>query len=378
MPICLMTKKLLNIRSPLNVSVPSWPDDHGWAVDQMPLPTFLCDSRGAVLKANALAVDLWGVTPDPEELGRWHGWEHVLDADGNPLSENPAARAIKRAAPVAMDIVVQARGDCALRATMFSRPVTDERGVVVGALCAVAVSGPADPSQAEERAAFLSILSHELRNPLSPIMSAAAVLRKTTADPAVAKMADIVDRQSKQLARFVGDLLDASRLHRAGEVPCEVCETDLGAVMDAALDPLGPTLQSRGQTLSGNAVDRSTKLRCDPARVAQALGNILRNASAHSPDGAEIALRVYADVDKLLLVVDDRGAGINAELAKRAAEPFVQGAPAMGRAPSGAGLGLAIARSVCLAHGGTMALDGGVDGHGAHVELMLPIVTRSS
>ncbi|WP_197065392.1 sensor histidine kinase KdpD [Massilia sp. 9096] len=323
-------------------------------------------------------VDLWRSTPNPDEPGRWHGWEQLLDADGNLLSENPVARAVKRAAPVSMDVIAQARGEGAIRATVFSRPVRDGSGEVVGALCAVSVSGPADSSHAKERAAFLSILSHELRNPLSPIISAAAVLRKTTSDPAVAKMVDIVDRQAKQLARFVTDLLDASRLHRAEEVPCELCETQLSAVLDAALDPLGPILKSRGQTLSENVVDRFAKLRCDPSRVAQALSNILRNASFHSPDGAEITLKVYSDGDKLMLVVDDHGAGINAELAKRAAEPFVQGAPPVGRAPSGAGLGLAIARSVCLAHGGVMTLNDGTNGCGAHVELVLPIMASST
>lgn len=342
----------------------------------MPLPAFLCDVQGAVLMCNAFALDLWGAAPNPEEPGRWHGWATILDADCNPLSENPVARSINRAAPVSMDVVVQSLGESAMRATMFSRPVSNESGELLGALCAVSVYGPADQSQAEERAAFLTILSHELRNPLSPIMSAAAVLRKTVSDPAVAKMADIVDRQSKQLARFVADLLDASRMHRAKEVPCELREAEFGSVLDAALDQLAPTLQARRQTLLKTVIDRSAKLHCDGARVAQALGNILRNASAHSPDGGEIALSARADGEKLLLIVDDSGAGINAEFAKRAAEPFVQGPPPPGRAPAGAGLGLAIARGVCMAHGGSMTLGRGADGKGAHVELMLPIIAR--
>jgi signal transduction histidine kinase len=367
-----------NIQSPSSAIAQSWPEGHCWAVDQIPLPAFLCDSRGAVLKCNALAIDLWGEAPDPDEPGHWHGWERLLDSDGNPLSESPAERTIKRAAPLSMDVVIQARGDGALRATVFSRPILGAGGEPLGAVCAVSVLGPADPNLAEERAAFLSVLSHELRNPLSPIMSAAVILQKTTTDPVVAKMAAMVDRQSKQLARFLADLLDASRMHRAREIPCEMREARLGDVLDAALDPVGATLLARRQTLSQNAVDRAAQLRCDPARVAQALGNVLRNASAYSPDGAEIALRVYADADKLLLVVDDRGAGMESDLAERAAEPFVQGAPAYGRAPSGAGLGLAIARSVCVAHGGLMTFEGGIEGRGVHVELMLPIVAQAA
>jgi signal transduction histidine kinase len=363
-----------------NQSNQPWPEAHSWAVDQMPLPAYLCDASGALLKCNAQAVELWGGAPDPDLLGLWHGWEKLFDADSHPLDNNdsPAAQSIRRSATMSTDVVVQARGEEPMRATVFSRPVMGEDGAAVGAVCAVSISGPADPSQAEERAAFLSILSHELRNPLSPIMSAAIALRRATSDPALSKMADIVDRQAKQLARFVDDLLDASRFHRARDVPCELRETSLGAVLDAALDPLGPALLSRRQSLSINELDRGAALRCDPARVAQALGNVLRNASAHSPDGAEIELRIYTDADKLLFVVDDHGSGIEADFAERAAEPFVQGPPADGRAPSGAGLGLAIARSVCIAHRGAMTLATGADGHGVHVELMLPIVARAA
>lgn len=354
----------------------AWIDACAWAVDQMPLPGFLCDFNGCVLKCNALTAELWGAAPDPNTHGLWHGWEELLGADSLPLRphRSPAERAINRCAATSMDVVVRARGDVRLRATVFSRPILDKDSKPVGAICAVSISGPADPSQAEERAMFLSILSHELRNPLSPIMTAAALLRMATADPKIIKMAETVDRQSKQLARFLADLLDASRLHRAREVPCEMHDADLGAVIDAALDPLGPTLLSRRQSLSTNPIDRAVKLRCDPARVAQAIANILRNASHHSPDGADIALSVYPDDDTLVIVVDDCGAGIEADLIPRAAEPFVQGAPAAGRAPAGAGLGLAIARSVCVAHGGRMTLGAVGTGRGARIELILPIV----
>lgn len=355
----------------------AWLDASAWAVDQMPLPAFLCDLTGRVLKCNAQTAELWGDAPDPKTPGLWHGWSELLDAHSAPLAQGdtPAARAIKRSAVTSMDVVVKSKDGLWLRATVFSRPVFDHADGPVGVVCAVGVSGPADPSQAEERAVFLSVLSHELRNPLSPIMSAAALLRMATSDPKVSKMAEMVDRQSKQLSRFLADLLDASRLHRAREVPCEIRDADLGAALDAALDPLGPTLSSRRQVLSIDAIARSTKLRCDPARIGQAIANILRNASSYSPDGAELALTVRANANDLLVIVEDAGAGIDAKMIDQAAEPFVQGPPAAGRAPSGAGLGLAIARSICVAHGGTMRLGTVAAGQGAHVELTLPIVT---
>lgn len=357
-----------------------WPSAHVWAIGQMPLPAFICGRDGAVLSCNAMAERLWGTRPNPREVGRWHGWTTLLGADGRPLSgvETPPAQTLARGAPWTTDVVFDHGGGGLTRATLSCRPVFDKRGTAEGVVCAIALIGPVDPSQLEERAAFLSTLSHELRNPLSPIMCAASALRQMTTDPKVAKVADIVERQSKQLARFVADLLDASRLHHATEVPCAMRDSDVGSVLDAALDSVDHTLRSRRQTLAIRAPDRSTALRCDPVRLSQALGNALRNASAHSPDGAQIELDVGTDRDRLFISVDDLGAGMDPDLVERASEPFVQGATAPGRAPSGAGLGLAIARAICAAHGGVMSVSSPGCGLGAHVEFVLPIIERGA
>lgn len=357
-----------------------WPLAHVWAIDQIPLPAFICGRDGAVLGCNAMAEALWGKRPNPREGGRWHGWKTLLGADGQPLgaSETPTAQTFVRGAPWTSDVVFDHDGRGVTRATMACRPVFDKRGTAVGVICAVTIIGPVEPGQLEDRAAFLSTLSHELRNPLSPIICAASALRSMATDPKVAKMADVVERQSKQLARFVADLLDASRLHHVSEVPCEMRESDIGSVIDMALDAVNHILRSRRQTLAIRTPDRSPPLRCDPVRLAQALGNALRNASAHSPDGAQIELAIRADHDMLLISVDDLGAGIDPDIIERASEPFVQGASAPGRAPSGAGLGLAIAKGICAAHGGAMAVSSPGRGLGVHVEFVLPIIERGA
>ena len=143
-------------------------------------------------------------------------------------------------------------------------------------------------------------------------------------------MAEVVDRQSKQLARFVADLLDASRLHHAVEVPCEMREGNVVTVLNAALDAVKPALQSRAQTLAMQAPDRATALHCDPVRLAQAVSKALRNASAHSPDRAQIELAIKIDHNILLISVTDFGARTDPNMIERAAEPFVQGARALG------------------------------------------------
>jgi signal transduction histidine kinase len=137
-------------------------------------------------------------------------------------------------------------------------------------------------------------------------------------------------------------------------------------------------LGGRGQALcmdidiGGGALDAA--LWCDPARVAQALANGLLNASEFSDDGAEIAMAVAIDGALLEVQVTDRGIGVEAAQLNAMFEPFLQFAGHPARAPSGAGLGLAIARSVCRAHGGMVSAHSAGRGQGTRLRFILPVV----
>lgn len=222
---------------------------------------------------------------------------------------------------------------------------------------------------------FLDMLAHELRNPLAPIMSAAGLLQHTSADPFFTKVGIVVERQAGQLARFIADLLDASRLNCACVLPVmrRMCVQDDILVM--AVNAVEPVMHGRRQRLVVDISEKASHvLDCDPERVAQALGNVLSNASAGTPDGKAFHLRAYVSKDMLVLEVADAGTGITAVDLQHVFEPFQRRAVAPGRAAAGAGLGLAIAKGVCEAHGGSIEIRSAGLGEGTTVSLRLPVV----
>jgi signal transduction histidine kinase len=108
--------------------------------------------------------------------------------------------------------------------------------------------------------------------------------------------------------------------------------------------------------------------------LAQALSNALLNASEFSDDGAEISLAVMINGALLEMVVTDCGIGVEANELLAMFEPFRKFAAHPTRTPAGAGLGLAIARSVCRAHGGMVSADSAGRGRGTRLRFMLPVV----
>jgi signal transduction histidine kinase len=161
------------------------------------------------------------------------------------------------------------------------------------------------------------------------------------------------------------------------ELPVEPRTCTEGEVLSLALDAVEPAVRARKQRLVVDTDDSGgCWLCCDPERVAQALGNVLSNASAFTPDGAEFSLRVITEGNVLRLEVADSGAGIAPEDLAHVFDPFQRRAVAPGRAAVGAGLGLTIAKGVCEAHGGSIDVRSQGLGHGTTVSLSLPVAGR--
>lgn len=117
---------------------------------------------------------------------------------------------------------------------------------------------------------------------------------------------------------------------------------------------------------------------CDPERLAQALGGALLNASQFSDDGAAISLAVAINGVFLELLVSDHGIGVEQAELSLLFQPFRKFATHPGRAAPGAGLGLAIARSVSRAHGGTVSADSAGRGQGMRLRFVLPVVLEAT
>ena len=360
---------------------------HGLLIGQLACPAYCCTVDGAVRYANSAARRLWGSLPDPDERGRWDGFTALYGPDGRVLDRpaSPAALAARTglAQPPAELLAGSADGSkrCVV---MHARPVLDADGVTEGVLCSL--TDISERRRLEDqvrfvhdsRAGFLHVLAHELRNPLAPVMAAATLLQRQPGAPNVDRMTGVIVRQTRKLARFVDDLLDGSRIEQACDMPVSMRVTDVDEVLAHACDVVGWMLGERGQTL-GVAVcpmgkGRDTRLWCDPERLAQALGGVLLNASQFSDGGAAISLAVAVDGIFLELLVSDQGIGVEEAELPLLFEPFRKFTMHPRRAESGAGLGLAIARSVSRAHGGTVSAASAGRGHGMRLKFVLPVV----
>jgi len=223
---------------------------------------------------------------------------------------------------------------------------------------------------------FLAMLSHELRNPLAPILHAVELLGHE--DPGRAAQArEIIRRQSEHLTRLVDDLLDVSRITR-GTVRLERRRVALKDVVDAAVDTWRHLIARRRQELSVEIPEEPVLIEADPTRLAQVIANLLHNAAKFTPEGGRIAITAAREDGRVALAVRDDGPGIAPEHLERVFELFVQGPPPLDRPQGGLGLGLTLARRLAELHGGTLEAASEGAGRGSEFVVRLPVSTSAS
>lgn len=241
--------------------------------------------------------------------------------------------------------MVQA-GDRTLR-LYASRAHGDERGVVAVL---------ADVTEAERlerlRREFVANASHELRAPLTSIQGFLGAVADGTAATQEdrARCLRIAAEQAELMRRLVDQLLDLSRL-QAGVAPFDMRELDLGAIISGAVEALSPQAAARELTVTVQA-DAVAPVRADGDRIMQVLVNLLDNAIRFSPRGGEVTVSAEAEAEegRVVVSVRDEGPGIPEEDLPHIWERFHKADRSRTRADGGAGLGLAIAREIILAH----------------------------
>jgi signal transduction histidine kinase len=217
---------------------------------------------------------------------------------------------------------------------------------------------------------LLAFVAHELRSPLAPIRTAAALI--TIGGPEDLRRAQaIIERQVAHMSRTIDDLLDLSRA-RTGKLRLEPGMLDISEVVDRAVSACQPAMVRRGQRLEIRGPDGRCALHADVVRLTQILSNLLDNASKYSPDGQAISLtvrRVGRDVE---LIVADNGIGIDPASMERVFHPFAQDPHAIGFNASGLGLGLAVVHELVTAHGGHVVASSDGIGLGSRFVVTLP------
>ena len=217
---------------------------------------------------------------------------------------------------------------------------------------------------------FLAMLGHELRNPLSAISSAAALIGLPGAGAdTVGRAKQIIQRQSQHLSRIVDDLLDLSRA-MSGKILLARQPVEVGALVSACLDTFKATGRTGNFQLNMNMAQGWVD--GDPTRLEQIATNLIDNALKYTPHGGAIDIHVTEDHDDVVLTVRDTGVGISAELLPHVFDVFVQASTTLDRAQGGLGIGLALVRRLVELHGGRVSAYSDGAASGSTFEIRLP------
>ena len=224
------------------------------------------------------------------------------------------------------------------------------------------------------KAEFVSVASHELKTPINVIIGYTQLLREELYGPLTdkqRKVADVLETQSKTLARLVNQLLDVTRFE-AGAGKLEVRAVELGHLLhqlEVAFQVLADQRGIRFNVVAHDGLPET--VHWDPDRINEVIGNLLSNAFKFTERGGEVQLIVMPTDHSVQMEVRDTGAGIPPQQLHRIFDKFFQADNQGAAAHAGSGLGLAIARSIVEAHGGQISCDSS-PGVGTSFTIVLP------
>ncbi len=220
---------------------------------------------------------------------------------------------------------------------------------------------------------FLAMLAHELRNPLAPIRNAVELMRQVeTVDASFQPSREMVERQVKNLAHLVDDLLDVSRINQ-GSIRLRKEVLDLGTILERAVDATRPLIESRAHELTLDLPREPIRLEADPTRLEQVVSNLLNNAAKYTMPGGHIALSAVRHGKEAVIRVRDNGIGVPPDVLGRVFEPFVQSDGSLARSEGGLGIGLTLVRSLVEMHGGRVEATSPGLGQGSEFVVRLPV-----
>ena len=193
---------------------------------------------------------------------------------------------------------------------------------------------------------FLAMLSHELRNPLAPILNAALLLRlhsnrnrsRGIENPILQQSATIIERQVGQLTRIVDELLEVSRI-TTGRIQLHQEPIDLGVVVENAVATVRSLIDQRRHELTVSLPAQAIWVHADAARLEQVTVNLLTNAAKFTDQGGRVWLALQQEDDEAVLRVRDTGVGIAPEILPRIFDLFTQAERSLDRAKVGWVLG---------------------------------------
>jgi PAS domain S-box-containing protein len=220
---------------------------------------------------------------------------------------------------------------------------------------------------------FLAMLSHELRNPLAPIMNSVHLLRleQGSENPIQQQARTIIERQVAQLSHLVDDLLEVSRI-MSGRIRLQKETVDMRGVVERSLESVRPLIEQRKHKLTVSQTAEPIWLNADSTRIEQIVVNLLNNAAKYMQEGVQIWLITQRESDGAVLRVRDTGVGISPDLLPHIFDLFTQAERSLDRSQGGLGIGLTLVQRLVDIHGGRIEAHS-TPGQGSEFIVRLPV-----
>ena len=220
---------------------------------------------------------------------------------------------------------------------------------------------------------FLSLLGHELRNPLAAISTAVQLLSGGVSEEERFSLNEMMDRQVKLMQRLLDDLLDLSRITH-GYIQLKKERIDLAEFLQQVTGVIQSTTAERGQEMILRLPAEIVTFKADEARLEQIAINLLNNASKYTDRGGRIEFSGTREGSEIVLRCRDNGRGIPPEMLQKIFEPFVRVEPLSdSRGEASLGIGLALVKRLVELHGGKISVESGGPGMGSEFLVRLPI-----
>lgn len=285
----------------------------------------------------------------PDEPARWIAWHGQAE-----FTEQGKTRLPLRVVGTLSDVTDRRRMQDSLRRTEAAAREADRR-----------------------KDEFLSLLAHELRNPLAPLSSGLQIMRRPGASSAMVDAArNMMERQLAQLTGLIDDLLDVSRIAR-NKLELHTERVDLAQIVAAAVEKSLPLIAQGGHDFTQQMPAEPVIVEADPQRLAQAISKLLDNSAKFTPPGGSIRLTVERQRGEVAIRVSDTGVGFSENALPGVFDPYAL----PDRCPDhggGLGLGLPLVRGIVEMHGGSVSAYSDGPGRGSTFVVHLPLRASGS
>jgi PAS domain S-box-containing protein len=344
-------------------------------MQSLPGLAWIKDLKGRYVYANDAAMKAFQKTK--EELYGFTDAE-ILPADTAAEFMENDRRALREPAGLLLIETLQ-HSDGLLHSSLVSKfPIADcdDNPSLIGGV-AIDISDRLRAEEALKEAhrrkdEFIATLAHELRNPLSPIHFSVEICR-SQADPAKRDWAlDVIDRQVRQMARLLDDLLDVSRISY-GKLTLRFERVELARIVAGAVETSQPLRNEANQSLQIALPDHPVFLHADAVRLEQVFANLLNNAAKYGGMGTQVVLKATTHADTVIVSICDNGAGIPKDKLVDIFEMFSQVKSPSGGSHGGLGIGLSLVKGLVRLHSGTIEARSEGDGWGSEFIVCLPL-----